>query len=380
MFLRLLVYRIKVLLKNKVLLFWTFAFPVVLGLLFNLAFGGLDEMDSLETTQVGIVSTDKQKAEAFEEVLYSIEDDQGNSVYQGKRMSKKEAVNQLADDKIAGYYEITPDEIALSVSQSGIPQTVLKEFLNQYEQRTAEIETLIASGNVNPQNLSADTFSSEDFVTESHESSNFSIKSFYFFTLVAMAIMYGFMWGLKNANDQQANQSPNGIRLSIIPKNKLMVATANLLASFLLFYLQSMGILAIFRFVYGVDFGNRWGYIFLIYGIASLATLSFGTLVGNAFTKMTFQQKISAGVGISMAMSFFAGMMGSQSLKYWIDLHVPLLGKLNIVNLISDSLYQLFYYESLRPFYQNLVWMIGFAVFFTLLNYYFERKVQYDHL
>ncbi|MGG5330683.1 ABC transporter permease [Enterococcus sp. AZ163] len=380
MFLRLFVYRVKVMLKNKVLLFWTFAFPVVLGLLFNLAFSSLDNMDSLETTQVGIVSTDKQKTENFEDVLYSIEDDNGKPVYQGERMSKKEAAKQLSDDKIAGYYEITPDDIALSVSQSGIPQTVLKEFLNQYVQRTAEIETLISSGTVQPQNLSADTFGSEDFVTESHESSNFSIKSFYFFTLVAMAIMYGFMWGLKNANDQQANQSPNGIRLCIIPKNKLMVATANLLASFVLFYIQSMAILAVFRFVYKVDFGDRWGYIFLIYAIASLATLSFGTLVGNAFTKMTFQQKISVGVGISMAMSFFAGMMGSQSLKYWIDLHLPLLGKLNIVNLISDSMYQLFYYESLRPFYQNLIWMIGFAIVFTLLNYYFERKVQYDHI
>lgn len=380
MFLRLFVYRIKVLLKNKVLLFWTFAFPVVLGLLFNLAFSGLDDMDSLETTQVGIVSSDKQKTESFEDVLYSIEDDQGKPVYQGKRMSKQEAVKQLADDKIAGYYEITPEDIALSVSQSGIPQTVLKEFLNQYVQRSAEVEALLASGTVDPQSLSAETFGSEDFVTESHESSNFSIKSFYFFTLVAMAIMYGFMWGLKNANDQQANQSANGIRLCIIPKNKLVVATANLLASFVLFYIQSMAILAVFRFVYGVDFGDRWGYIFLIYAIASLATLSFGTLVGNAFTKMTFQQKISVGVGISMAMSFFAGMMGSQSLKYWIDLHLPLLGKLNIVNLISDSLYQLFYYESLRPFYQNLMWMIGFAILFTLLNYYFERKVQYDHI
>ncbi|MGM0213589.1 ABC transporter permease [Enterococcus sp. AZ109] len=379
MFIRLMIYRIKVLLQNRTLLFWTFAFPVVLGLLFNLAFGGLDDVGSLETTEVGIVSTDEQKTDMFVEVLASIEND-GEPVYQEERLTKQEAITQLADDEIAGYYEITPEDISLSVSQNGIPQTVLKEFLNQYIQRTAEFEALIASGSVQPQDLSEDTFSDTEFVTESHESSNYSIKSFYFFTLVAMGIMYGFMWGLRNANDQQANQSSNGIRLCIMPKNKLMVATANLLASFLLFYLQSMLILAVFRFVYQVDFGNRWLYILLVYAVASLATLSFGTLVGNLFSKWDFHQKISLGVGISMAMSFFAGMMGTQTLKHWIDVNLPLLGRINLVNLISDSLYQLFYYQSLKPFYQNMIWLTGFAVVFMLVSYYFERKVQYDHL
>lgn len=379
MFLRLVIYRIKVLLQNRTLLFWTFAFPVVLGLLFNLAFSGLDDLGSLETTEVGIVSTDELKTDRFVEVLASIEND-GEPVYREKRLTKQEAIDQLADDEIAGYYEITPEDISLSVSQNGIPQTVLKEFLNQYIQRTAEFEALLASGSVQPQDLSEDTFSDTEFVTESHESSNYSIKSFYFFTLVAMAIMYGFMWGLRNANDQQANQSSNGIRLCIMPKNKLMVATANLLASFLLFYLQSMLILAVFRFVYQVDFGDRWLHIFLVYAVASVATLSFGTLVGNVFAKWNFQQKISLGVGVSMAMSFLAGMMGTQTLKHWIDVNLPLLGRINLVNLISDSLYQLFYYQSLKPFYQNMVWLTGFAVVFMLLSYYYERKVQYDHL
>ncbi|MBV7390754.1 ABC transporter permease [Enterococcus alishanensis] len=379
MFLRLIIYRIKVLLKNRVLLFWTFAFPVVLGLLFNFAFSGLDDQGQLETTKIGIVSSDAEKTENFETVLYSLEND-GKPVYQGKQMSKKQAVTQLSDEKIAGYYEITPTDISLAVSQSGIPQTIMEEFLNQYLQQTTEIENLIASGSVNPQAISEDLFASTNYVAEGHQASSYSVKSFYFFTLVAMAIMYSFMWGLKNANDQQANQSANGMRLSLLPKNKLTVAIANLLASFVLFYSQSMIILAIFHFVYQVDFGNRWGWILLIYGVASLATLSLGTLIGNALPKLGLQQKISIGVGLSMAMSFFAGMMGSQSLKYWIDVNLPLLGKLNLVNLISDSLYQLFYYQSLNTFYINLAWLVGFTIVFMLLNYFFERRVQYDHL
>lgn len=89
MFIRLFIYRLRVLLRNRSLLFWTFAFPVVLGLLFNLAFGNLDEMMSLETSKVGIVSTDETKAEQFKTVLKEIKDDDDEVVFKSKELSKK---------------------------------------------------------------------------------------------------------------------------------------------------------------------------------------------------------------------------------------------------------------------------------------------------
>ncbi|MGO3780762.1 MAG: ABC transporter permease, partial [Enterococcus viikkiensis] len=178
----------------------------------------------------------------------------------------------------------------------------------------------------------------------------------------------------------QANQSPEGTRLCLIPRNKLLVSFANMLASFFLFVAQVILILMFYRFVYQVEFGDHWNYILLVCGLGAFTAISFGTLIGNAFSKLDFQQKISIGISISMIMSFLAGMMGSQSIKYWIDVHVPLLGRINIVNLISESLYQLFYYQSLDSFYTNLVWLTSFGILFVIVNYSFERKVQYDHL
>ena len=35
-------YALKTLLKNKMLIFWTFAFPIVLGILFKLAFSNIE--------------------------------------------------------------------------------------------------------------------------------------------------------------------------------------------------------------------------------------------------------------------------------------------------------------------------------------------------
>ncbi|MGO3115397.1 ABC transporter permease [Enterococcus pseudoavium] len=378
MFLRLFSYRIRILLRNRSLLFWTLAFPIVLGLLFNLAFGNLDQITALESSTVGIVATDDTQKESFEAVLKEVKN--GDKVlFKGRELSKKAAQQQLSEDKIAGYFEFTGTTIELFVSKSTVQQTILKELLNQYLQNRDKIETLMAAGALQPQEINQ-VLSQKNFVAAEDVSGNFNLKSFYFFTLVGMTIMYGFMWGLRNANDQQANQSSEGMRLCLIPRNKLLVSFANMLASFVLFLIQICLILLFYHFVYRVEFGNHWNYILLVSGLGAFTSISFGTLIGNLFAKLDFQQKISIGISISMIMSFLAGMMGSQGIKYWIDINLPLLGRINIVNLISESLYQLFYYQSLQPFYTNLVWLGGFGLLFVLVNYSFERKVQYDHL
>lgn len=76
----------------------------------------------------------------------------------------------------------------------------------------------------------------------------------------------------------------------------------------------------------------------------------------------------------------FAGMMGSEQIKYWLDLHVPILGQVNPVNLISESLYQLYYYTDLSSFYTNLFWLTGFIVLLSIGNAWIERGVRYDAL
>jgi ABC-2 type transport system permease protein len=140
MFIRLFTYRLRVLLRNRSLLFWTFAFPIVLGLLFNLAFGDLDKIGGIEQSTVGIVSTNEANQKRFENVLKEIKQD-GKVVFKSQVMTKKKAQEQLSDDKLSGYFTIDEKEIELFVSKSDTQQTVLKEVLNQYLQNTKKVET-----------------------------------------------------------------------------------------------------------------------------------------------------------------------------------------------------------------------------------------------
>ncbi|WP_291293049.1 ABC transporter permease [Enterococcus sp.] len=384
MFGHLYLYRLKVLIRNKSLLFWTLIFPVLLGLMFSIAFSEIDQSGKIETIPVGIVSeplqdtNDEQLAKqaAFVDVLKQIKSGEA-PLFSIQEISKQEAEQRLEEGDIAGYYTFDPSSIQLAIASTGLSQTILKNVMDGFLQTNEKINELMAiEAPLTEKQLSALSVGSA-FVKEENQNQNMSIKSFYFFTLVAMAILYGFMWGIRNAQDQQANQSSKGIRLSVIPQKKLLVFSANILAGFTVFFTEVLLILSIFHFVYQVDFGQRWQWILLVAALGTLNALLLGNLVGNLLPSMGLAQKEGLGIAVTMTMSFFAGMMGSQEIKYWIDLHVPLLAKLNLVNLISESFYQLYYYRSLEDFYGNLLWLTAFILMISFSNLLFERRVQY---
>ena len=61
MFIHNLKYTVKTLFKNKVLIFWTFAFPIILGLLFNMAFSNIEKDEMLNVFDIAVVYDDEFK-------------------------------------------------------------------------------------------------------------------------------------------------------------------------------------------------------------------------------------------------------------------------------------------------------------------------------
>ena len=71
MFWHLYKYRLKVLFKEKVLLFWTGIFPIVLGTFFYMAFSDITEKsENVDTINVGIVA-DEGIDKSSEEIVKS---------------------------------------------------------------------------------------------------------------------------------------------------------------------------------------------------------------------------------------------------------------------------------------------------------------------
>ena len=58
MFLHNFKYSLKILIRNKALLFWTFLFPLVLGLFFKMAFSNIEASETFKAIDIAVVNDD----------------------------------------------------------------------------------------------------------------------------------------------------------------------------------------------------------------------------------------------------------------------------------------------------------------------------------
>ena len=58
-------YALKTLFKNKMLIFWTFLFPIILGVFFNMAFSNIENSEKLEIIDIAIVDEEEYRVDDF---------------------------------------------------------------------------------------------------------------------------------------------------------------------------------------------------------------------------------------------------------------------------------------------------------------------------
>ena len=75
MFIHNLKYTIKTLFKNKILVFWTFAFPIILGIFFNMAFSNIEKDEVLKVFDIAVVDNDEfETQEIYKNALKELSD------------------------------------------------------------------------------------------------------------------------------------------------------------------------------------------------------------------------------------------------------------------------------------------------------------------
>jgi len=200
----------------------------------------------------------------------------------------------------------------------------------------------------------------------------------YFYTLIAMACLYGSFLGMREITDIQADISALAARINTAPVHKLYALLSSMSAS-LLVHLSEMALLLVFlRFVLQVDFGPRTGLVLLTTVIGSFTGVFFGAFI-SALVKKSEGVKVAVMLSVIMTGCFLAGMM-FQNMKYIVSQKAPLLSYLNPVNLLTDAFYCLYYYDSLSRYALNMGILCIFTVFFCVATYSIIRRRKYASL
>ena len=389
-------YALKTLFRDKMLIFWTFAFPIILGTFFNMAFSNIENSEKLEIINIAIVENDEfQNNELYKQAFKTLSDEENEDrLFNTKYVTEEEAKQLLEKDEITGYMILEEDNPKVVVTTSGINETILKYVVEEITTNVQIVENLIdkeinkelSSGIYNLyyldykkiyENVLEKTQNQEAKITDI-SNNNLSYTMIEFYTLIAMTCLYGGTLGMVAINKNLANMSSNGKRVSVAPTPKGKVIFSSILASYIT---QLIGLTLLFIytiFVLKVDYGTNLPLIILLGIVGSLAGLSMGLAIGTIL-KANENVKIGIVIAVTMLGCFLSGMMGI-TMKYLIDKNAPIINKINPASMITDGFYSLYYYDTLDRYYFNIISLVVFSLVMIIVSYTSLRRQKYDSI
>ena len=358
-----------------------------------MAFSNIENSEKLEIIDIAIVNNEEfENNEIFKQTFKTLTD--GNNedrLFNTKYVTQQEAKELLQDDKISGYMILENQNPKVIVTTSGINETIFKyvteeivqtsEIINNLSEN--EIKKEMMAGNVQVDyekiyNKIIDLTQNEQSNIKNISNENLSYTMIEYYTLIAMACLYGGILAMFTINQNLANMSSKGKRISVAPISKLKVILSSIVASYLT---QIIGLALLFIytvFVLKVDYGSNLPLVILLGAVGSLTGLSIGLLIGTLL-KTNENTKTGILISITMLGCFLSGMMGI-TMKYIVDTNIPIVNKINPASMITDGFYSLYYYDTLDRFIFNIASLLIFAGIATVTSVFSLRRQKYDSI
>lgn len=374
------------------LIFWTFAFPIILGTFFNMAFSNIEKNERLDIIDIAIVDNqlfkdDEVMKNTFKELSNKKNKDQ---LFNTKYVDLNKAKELLSKNKVVGYLLLEDNNTKVVVLDNGIDETIFKYVVDEIIQTkemlpdVIEYELLNSTKKYREVNIN-EMYSNINKMIQEDKSkikdiskSNLSYTMIEFYTLIAMTCLYGGIIGMSAINMCLANMSNKGKRIEVSPICKTKVILSSLFASFII---QLIGLALLFIYtilVLKIDYGSNILAIILLSLVGTLAGLSLG-ITTAVLVKKDENTKIGIMISTTMIGCVLSGMMGI-TMKYIIDKNIPIVNKLNPVNMITDGFYSLYYYSGSNRFLFNVISLVIFSLFLILISSIKLRRNRYDSI
>ena len=324
--LHLLKYRFRLMIRNRVLLFWTLIFPMLLTTFFGMVLKDAYTVDTFQTVPIAVVEQ--------------------------KDLSQLKAVLKDVRQGDTAFFDEYSQKIHL-----------VEEAMQQYPDGSA---------------VSALFTQTASHVKEAN-TDHTDLSSVFFYTVLAMNAMFGGYWAINSMYELQANQSERAARLAVSPLHKGKALLADFIIDIAIQIVFLLIQFAYMYFILDVSFGSQFGYVFLMMVLGAFAGNAFGILIGSITSKIPPDGKTGIMTSITLICSALAGMMAVQ-LKYYVQEYAPFLTYINPVNMITDGLYSLYYYGVGERYFFNLALLAGFTMVCYLISFRALSRKSYHSL
>lgn len=358
--------RLKCLFRNKVNIFWNYLFPILLSTLFFFAFQNVMSAEKFKTIPIAYVNQGATE-DTLQQVIKQAEMSKGKPVFSVTYSNVEEAKKLLKNGKIVAYI-VGSSKPALYIKKNGINETIVKSFLDSYQRMTVTVKNILKE---NPEavnsNFIKDIMNFSSYTKEASKEKKPDVILIYYYSLMAYTCLFAANWGVDEVNNIQADQSDRGARINISSMNKMKLFLCNLTAAFTA-HLGSLIILFLYMFyIIKVNFGENFILMFLTCLLGSLAGLMLGAAVG-ILVKKGAEVKEAILLVIVLGGSFLSGLM-YLDMKYIVATKCPLLSYINPVNLVTDALYSLYYYDNYNRYILNMVLLGAFTIILGIISF-----------
>lgn len=388
---------IKVLIRDKTVLMWAIAFPLVLTTLFYAMFSNLDENYKLDPFDVIIVEDEHYTdAEVFVdtiEALASSDANEGSALiiptYVDNESEAKEALEAgeykgyiMVDEEGKPSYTMDPRQN----DRLGSPaQTIIVNVLDTYTQRSelfAELLKEDPSLFTNKDFLESLSDNAEESFTQrvSVTANPPSDSQRYFYAVLAFSTIMMSTFALTTIDALLANTSFLGARRSLGGQSKVRTILPSMAAAWLLSFICVLIGFAYLRFVFGISFGGKEPAVILTLAISTLCATFFGAFLGSL--PLPSGAKSGLVAFSSCFLSLFAGLFGpfSQDLGDMVARDLPWLSACNPVRQVSEAFYSLYYYDGYEQLAGNLTNLLIFCIVFFVATTLIVRRQRYASL
>ena len=374
-------YRFLQTIRNFPIMFWALVFPIILGTFFYISFGnaGLESTgeSSWNEIKVSVVKEDvsSENARAFEEFLAQMD---GETLDIQDISTEEKALKALDEEKISGifYVKETP---SLTVAKNGLNESILTSVLESFNQNSAMFQKIAMT---HPEKLPDAMEAMGDYRSSTLEVSlggkdlNPSVQ--YFFALVAYACLSGAFLGVQSSIDGQANISALGARRSITPTHKLTLVMIDMAVLFIIHFFNILILCLYITKALKISLGNDIGSLLLVDFMGSMIGVCLGVAIG-CLARISFGLKMGVCVLFTLFPGFLAGLMFG-NMKNIIELHCPIINRINPAAVLSDAFYCMGIYNDMERFTRCLLILAVMSVLLLTVAFLGIRRERYDSI
>ena len=410
--LRIYVFYIKKMIRSKTTLFWSLAFPVVLGTLFYFAFSNIYGEQASKAMKVAVVGTDAENhpfTKVLEELTYedgskmmniSFVDeaealemldegkkgsDDAKAVFDSSEEKDTEQKNRTGEDtdstkRVIGVIRLDDEAgVTLIIKENDMYQSILSGIVSAYRQKADFLSDSAKQGE--EAFKKALDIVSEDigYVTsKGFAGENKDPYVAYFYNLIAMMCMLGSGVALQMFVSVLPNETNTGLRIGASGVSRLKYDVAIFLALFTL-QMVCTGIALIYLIpVLGINFGGNTGMILLTTLLGNLMGISLGYMVSH-IGHFSYKKKDTILTLITLGGGAISGLYAVQ-LKAVVEMKAPIINRINPMSVITDAFYSLNIFGTGDRYLRSALTMLGLTVLLFVIGVLLGRRNQYESL